>query len=465
MLIAAAAFALLRERSAATYLAVAGGFYYIHALHQTASPGMRLARVLGSEPQAIVARGIVMTEPRVSAKGTASFLLRLDSLERAGRVEASSATLSASWRGDVQMGDSLQLFGVVQPIEPPRNPGEFDMKGYLERQDVRHVLIVRYPENGKVLARESGRRVMRAALASRKWMQSALGRGLEDSPDLQALISSMVLGAQADTPDEIEEQFQQTGTLHLFAVSGLNVAILATLLLTITSAARVPRGWSIALIIGALFFYAAVTGLNASSVRAALMAAVFFLGFFAQRKVLLGNTVAAAAVIVLCWDTNQFFSTGFQLSFAVVILIVWLSDPILRVMTRWSDPDPFLPPSLLRPVAKAWRRGWHIIARGASVSLAAWIGSLPLILPYFYIITPVSLLANLVVVPLAFLVLAVGLMSLVAAPAAAWLAVMFNNANWSLAAAILAAVGLFARAPAGHFYMDDRIGQPARRSR
>jgi competence protein ComEC len=88
------------------------------------------------------------------------------------------------------------------------------------------------------------------------------------------------------------------------------------------------------------------------------------------------------------------------------------------------------------------------------VSLAAWLGSLPLIFPYFYIVTPVSLLANLVVVPLAFFVLAVGLMSLLVTPFASWIAVVFNNANWSLAAAILGSVELFARAPAGHFYVE-----------
>lgn len=454
--LATAISALILRRSLATYLFIGFAFAFIHSVRQTSSAGLRLARELGPEPQVIVARGVVTTEPRVSAKGTASFLFRVNSVERGGRAGASNATLTASWRGNVHLGDQLQLFGVVAPVEPPRNPGEFDMRRYLQRQDVRHALVVRYPENGRILQPEHDSAIMRAALSSRRWMQAALGRGLEDSPDLRALISSMVLGAQADTPDEIEEQFQQTGTLHLFAVSGLNVAIVAQLLLTITSAARLPRGWAIVLVIAALFFYAAVTGLNASSVRAALMAAVFLVGYFAQRKVLLGNTVAAAAVVVLCWDTNQFFSTGFQLSFAVVILIVWLADPILRAMTRWSEPDPFLPKSLLRPLQKAWRSGWQMIARGASVSLAAWIGSLPLILPYFYIITPVSLFANLVVVPLAFLVLAVGLISLLVTPVAGWLAIIFNNANWSLAAAILGAVGLFARAPAGHFY----VGQP-----
>jgi len=159
-------------------------------------------------------------------------------------------------------------------------------------------------------------------------------------------------------------------------------------------------------------------------------------------------------VLVLCVNTNQLFSTGFQLSFAVVITIIWLADPILRGMVRWSEPDAFLPKSLLSPFQKGWRRAWHAVARGASVSLAAWLGSLFLILPYFYLITPVSLFANLVVVPLAFLVLAVGLLSLLLTPIAAWLALIFNNANWALAATILATVELFSRAPAGHFYLE-----------
>lgn len=446
--------ALVQRRPAVTYLFVACCFFLVHSFRQTSSAGLRLAAELGPDRQTLVAHGTVINEPRLSAKGTASFLLRLSSIERAGRQYRSAATLSASWRGDVHLGDELQLFGVTEPIKARRNPGEFDMQRYLARQDVRQAIVVRYPENGRILHHERGSVVMRAALSSRKWMQIALGRGLEDSPDLQALINSMVLGAQGDTPDEIEEQFQQTGTLHLFAVSGLNVAMVAQILLTLTSAARVPRRWAIAVVITALFFYAAVTGLNASSVRAALMATVFLVGYFAQRKVLLGNTVAAAAVLVLIWDTNQFFSTGFQLSFAVVILIVWLADPIFRLMTRWTEPDPFLPKSLLRPAQKLWRRAWQVTARGASVSLAAWAGSLPLILPYFYIITPVSLFANLVVVPLAFLVLAIGLMSLFVTPFAGWLAVIFNNANWSVAAAILGAVGLFARAPAGHVYVE-----------
>lgn len=446
--------ALILGNSFVVYLLVAGAFFLLHSMQITDSAGVRLARELGSEPRPATAVGSVVSEPKISARGLSSFLFRLDFIEQDARVFATNATISARWRGPAEFGNQLRLFGVTERIAPPRNPGEFDMRSYLARQDVYHGLLVRYPENGRILSHSGGNPIWRASQQSRKWMQSVLSRGLEDSPEIHGLISGMVLGARDETPDEIEEQFQQTGTLHLFAVSGLNVAIVAQLLWIIAVAARIPRRWAIALIIPALFFYAAITGLNTSSVRAALMGAILLGGFFVERKVLLINSVAAAAFLVLSWDTNQIFSTGFQLSFAVVLAIILLVDRLYRLLIRWWEPDPFLPRSLLGHVPRLSERAWHAVARGLSVSLAAWLGSALLILPYFHLITPVSLLANLVVVPLAFFVLAVGLVSLLLAPIAPALTVIFNNANWSLSWLILAAVQLFARAPASHMYLE-----------
>jgi competence protein ComEC len=450
----AALIALLSRNSFAVYALVAGAFFLLHSLQITESAGMRLARQLGSEPQPVTVVGSVASEPKISAKGFASFLLRLDRIEHQEGTSDSNATLLVRWRGLPAFGNRVRLFGVAERIAAPRNPGEFDLRAYLARQDVYHGLLVRYAENGLILTPAGGHPIWRAAQQSRNWMQAALSRGLEDSPEIHGLISGMVLGARDETPDEIEEQFQQTGTLHLFAVSGLNVAIVAQLLWIIASAVRVPRRWAIALIIPALFFYAAITGLNTSSVRAALMGAILLGGFFVERKVLLVNSVAAAAFLILCCDTNQLFSTGFQLSFAVVQAIIVLADPLYRILIRWWQPDPFLPRGLLGGIPKLAVRAWHGVARGISVSLAAWIGSTPLILPYFHLITPVSLLANLVVVPVAFLVLAVGLLSLLLASFAPALTVIFNNANWSLAWVILGSVQLFARVPAGHIYLE-----------
>src|SRR5207244_7467082 len=93
-------------------------------------------------------------------------------------------------------------------------------------------------------------------------MKSWICRGLDDSPQVQNFLSGIALGVRHQTPEDIEEPFQQTGTLHLFAVAGLHVGIVATLLWMLAMVARLSRKWATALIIPSLFFYAAVTGLH-----------------------------------------------------------------------------------------------------------------------------------------------------------------------------------------------------------
>jgi ComEC/Rec2-related protein len=285
-------------------------------------------------------------------------------------------------------------------------------------------------------------------------MRNALCRGLDDSPQVQDFLSGIVLGLRHQTPEDIEEPFQQTGTLHLFAVAGLHVGIVAALLWMLAMVVRLSRKWATALIIPTLFFYAAVTGLHVSSVRAAVMTSILLSGFFFERKAFLLNSLAAAAFFLLCWDTNELFSVGFQLSFMVVGAIVLFADPLFGFLQRCAAPDSFLPRSLLRGPRHFTHVGLEWLSRGASVSLAAWVGSLPFVLWYFHIVTPVSLLANLVVVPVAFLVLAVALLSLISTPLLSWLAIVFNNANWVLARLVLGIVQFFAQIPGGHFYVD-----------
>ncbi len=450
-----AALALLRRSSLFTYFFAAAAFFCAHTMRVTNSPGARLAQELGTERHAMTVRGVVVTEPKISARGASSFLLRTNRITRDGLETPSRATLSVRCQNHVSYGDEIQLFGVAAPVEGPRNPGEFDMRRYLARRDVYTALVSRYAENGRVLGHPGANPIIAAAHASRRALDAALGRGLENALDQRSLISGIVLGLRDETPDEVEEQFQQTGTIHLFAVAGLHVGMVALLLWIIASALRLPRKVAICLIVPALFFYAAITGWNTASVRAATMAAVVLGGAFLERRVLPGNSLAAAAVILLALDSQQLFSMGFQLSFAVVGTIILLADRVFALLMRCFQPDPFLPRSLLGPIRRAGQSIWRGIARGASVSFAAWIGSVPLILPYFYLVTPVSLFANVVVVPIAFFVMAVGLMSLLASAITPALGIIFNNANWTLASLILGAVNLFAHAPAGHFYLGE----------
>src|SRR5215831_3567362 len=416
-----------------TYVIVGAGFFLLHSFATSNTEGRQLAEELGDRPRVVTAIGSVISEPKIAPSGFATFLLKLESIELEGGTQSTHAVWQVRWKSAPEFGDELRFFGTAEPIPPPRNPGEFDMRSYLARRDVRRMLFVRYPENGMLIRHGEGIPIMRSAQKSRSWMQNALCRGLEDAPEVQNFLNGIVLGLRHQTPEDIEEPFQQTGTLHLFAVAGLHVGIVATLLWMLATVARLSRKSAAALIIPLLLFYAAVTGLHISSVRAAVMSSILLGGLFFDRKVFVLNSLAGAAFFLLCWNTNELFSTGFQLSFAVVGAIVLLAEPISGFLQLWSAPDPFLPSSLVRGPRRWMHASFDWLCRGSSVSLAAWAGSLPLSLWYFHLVTPISLFANLVVVPLAFCVLAVALLSLLATPVFPWIAVIFNNANWALA--------------------------------
>jgi ComEC/Rec2-related protein len=451
---AAALATLIRPRLLITYAVVLGGFFWLHSASITNTSGQRLAARLGQRNRAVAVSGAVVTEPKTIGSGSATFLLRLNSIQLEGKTEASNATILVRWRGDVEFGDELQLFGIAEPIGPPRNPGEFDMRAFLKREDVLERLTVRYAEDGSVVRHGGGNWILRVAHQSRARIQSILCRGLEDSPEVQNFISGLTLGLRHQTTDDIEEPFQQTGTLHLFAVAGLHVGIVAELLWLLASVVRLPRKWAAGLIIPSLLFYACVTGLHISSVRASIMAAILFAGVFFERPVLTFNSLAAAAFVLLSWNTQELFSTGFQLSFAVVGTIILLANPVTRLLGRLTAPDPFLPRVLWGPSRRLTQTGALHFGKASSVSMAAWLGSLVLILWYLNLVTPVSLVANLAVVPIAFLILAAALLSLISAPVVPWLSLVMNNANWAMAHAVLALVHLFALLPGGHYYVE-----------
>src|SRR5450432_536182 len=450
----AALVSLAQPRRVLTYLLVVGAFLALHLIQHADAPGRKLAAQLGDRSRAVTVVGTVASEPKLQNNGFTTFLLRLRTIEIGGNWQTSDATLNARWKGEPQLGDEIRLTGIAEPIPPARNPGVFDMRAYLARRDVHESIFDRYAENDAITQAGGSNFVLRLAAKSRRWMQATLTRGLEDSPDVAALINGMALGLRHETPDDIEEPFQQTGTLHLFAVAGLHVGIIAQLLRILASLVRLPRAGAAALIIPCLFFYSAITGFHVSSVRAATMAAVLLGGIFFGRPVLALNSLGGAALLILAIDSNQLFTSGFQLSFAVVGAILLFHDWIFRVLLRPSESDPFLPRSLVSRRRRVCERGYRWIAGGISISAAAWIGSLLLILWYFYLITPISLLANLTVVPVAFCVLAVGLMSLATAPFSATLSLVFNNANWSLAKIILGLVQVFAHLPTGHAYLE-----------
>src|SRR5439155_789502 len=230
------ALAGLRWSFAPLVFALVGAtFFALHSARIANTPGDELVQIAGAETRPANVIGIVTTEPKIEVTGNASFLLRLHKARINGQDFQTNATVFVRWRGRPNVGDELALFGTFQPIEPPRNPGEFDMRAYLARRDVKNLFIVRYPENGRILAPGSG------------------------------------------CPDPINPL---------------------------------------------LFSHAAITGLHTDRARAAAKNALLLGGIFFDRTVLALNSLAAAALLILLFDSNQLFTSRFQLSSPVLGAIV-----------------------------------------------------------------------------------------------------------------------------------------------
>ena len=167
------------------FAVVAASFFCLHSTRISHTPAQALADAAGIEARPVSVVGTVVTEPKVESNGVAVFLLQLHQAKIGEKAFIGRrVTILVRWRRAPTIGDELALFGTLQPIEPPRNPGEFDMRAYLARRGVTRTLIVRYAENGQILQSGSEFSVLRAAARSREWMQRTLSRGIEDSPDV-----------------------------------------------------------------------------------------------------------------------------------------------------------------------------------------------------------------------------------------------------------------------------------------
>src|SRR5262249_19020650 len=152
------------------------------------------------------------------------FTLRLDEITIANLPMRCRALVAvASPDASLAYGDYVEVTGSALNIAPPRNPGQFDLASWLRRRGVLSEIVVRDARDGRVIESTGGNWFVALSHRFRKWTQQQLRTDLEDDDRVAAVISSMVLGTQDEAADQLAESFRQTGTFHLFAVSGFNV--------------------------------------------------------------------------------------------------------------------------------------------------------------------------------------------------------------------------------------------------
>ncbi len=249
-----------------------------------------------------------------------------------------------------------------------------------------------------------------------------------------ALADALLLGRREGLDRELSDRFAQSGLVHLLAISGGHVALIATALMLLGSALRFGRNgvtWATLLLVAV---YLAVIGAPASAVRSGIMVGLGLVAVLLQRPSAALPVVAASALAIVAFQPTAVLDPGFQLSFAGVLGIMLLRGPMLR------------------HAPSAWKK--HEAARwtleSLVVSLAAFVATAPVTAYHFGQVAPVSILANLPAVPLTSLALVgVGVSALVE-PLVPPLGRMFADGT-GLALDLLDAVATYAAAvPGGH---------------
>lgn len=351
-----------------------------------------------------------------------------------------------------------EITGQIILPRPPMNPGQLDPVEFSLRNG-----WVAWLKADKITLQKEERwdpafYLMHGAEYSRQWIMRALALGIEKQEQDTAVLLAMALGASEAAGEDIEDAFRDSGTLHIFAVSGLHVVMLAAVLALSLRWLGMRQSRVTLLIILAVFAYAYITGWRPSAARAAFMIAIVLGAVRWNQRADVHNSLGFAVLVLLLWDSNQLFMPGFQLSFLVLWAIALMATPLIEWFRPWTELDPFFPPSLA-----SWYHwlGRYLRKQSASLactSLAAWIGSLPLTLGHFSTITPVGLLANLLLVPVSGISIGLSCASLLAAFLhLSVLQILINQINALLARVMVVSAGWFASLPGANVVLDLRF--------
>ena len=318
---------------------------------------------------------------------------------------------------------TVAALGVVEEL--PRHPSGGGFDAYLVNAGV-NFKFTRGRLLGEVAPPSHYRRFCKAAEGR---LEQILGSGLADQPALAAILRAMMMGQKQLMSEEQQKLFMHSGTMHLFAISGLNITAIALSVQILLSLLRAPRLAAAGASLAVLWLYVDITGSSPSAVRAFLMSALLVASFSLRCPANALATLSAAALVVLLLDPMQLFGASFQMSYGIVAVLLLLGGPLANAfIARWP-----LFASLPEPTWRwyhrwadiAWRWFLGMIGVGLASSLVSTISTLQ----FFGLITPGSLAINLVLIPLSTLVIGAGFVSVLCGLAGlAGGSVLFNHA-------------------------------------
>lgn len=290
----------------------------------------------------------------------------------------------------IKYGDEILVSAGVKLPSPVMNPGEFDYAGWLKRKGIGFVCFAK--DEWTLQGNNESSWIKARALELRNYFKSKLVASGLSGQEL-AVSEALLLGQSSEIDPQLLASYSASGTLHVLSVSGMHVALVFVVLLKILAPLEKRRKGqllSFAIQFFIIWFYAFLTGMSPSVLRAVTMLSVIITGRMIRRKAHLLNTLAASAIILLIGDPMLLQDAGFLLSYCAVAGIV-IVQPMIE---NWWTPQS----KLLKPL-------WGL----TSVTLAAQLFTFPLGLYFFQQFPTWFIITNLFIIPLSTICLYAGL--------------------------------------------------------
>lgn len=286
--------------------------------------------------------------------------------------------------------DQLIVYGKLLPIPKKLNPYQFDYGAFLANKGISAQLFAKFST-----LRKEGKGFYNAVSKSKIHLLEQLKKH-HFSTEAIGLIGAMLLGTHSELDQEIYQSYVNTGVVHILAISGLHVMMLFGTLMWLTkSFLHLSHGKAIRILFCLLFIwlYAFYVELRPPVFRASLMITLFYFATLLKRKPYIFHTLALSAFVILIVRPNDLFDIGFRLSFSAVFFIVWLND----ITMKWVRRGSFISQSFKGLL---------------TTSTAAQLGTMPFASLYFNQFSWLFLFGNIVLIPAAYLMMILGLLSI-----------------------------------------------------
>ncbi|MBK1898139.1 ComEC/Rec2 family competence protein [Chryseobacterium sp. YIM B02567] len=273
----------------------------------------------------------------------------------------------------------------INKLKPPLYDFQFDYSNYLKRKNIWYQMYL----SGDVLS------VARTDLGFKELIQQQRLEVLQNidsvniSAETREFLKGIILADRTEIDPSVIQDFSRSGLVHFLAISGTHIMVIFGLfyfLLKLLLPLKL-RKYTVIVSLVFIWLFATFIGFGNSVVRSCTMLTVYFIYVLLQRKPDVLHSMALSAFVILCIDSQQLFNIGFQLSFTAVLGIFWLNQPLLKCFPKQ---DNYMK---------------KLIFNTISISVAAQLATIPLVLYYFHQFSLSSIFANFIIVPFSELII------------------------------------------------------------